>query len=116
MPLYDYSCQCGKTFEDNAPIAECKEPADCDCGQKAKRIITFRRKGPTFSERLYPFFHDGIGETVYSGKHIDKRCAELGFVSPHEKTEGMTVKQELALMASRDRVNRFQNDNKHRKV
>ena len=35
MPLYEYSCECGETFEKVRPIAE-RHNVQCDCGQMGK--------------------------------------------------------------------------------
>jgi len=115
MPLYDYECECGKVLEAAAPMSESSKSIDCTCGQEAKRIITLRQAAPKFTDKLYPFHHDGLGEVVHSSKDIHDKCKANGFASPHEDCS-MSSKQEKTLLASRDRVNRFQNHNKHRKV
>ena len=38
MPIYDYQCECGNTFEAIAEIDQQRLP--CSCGKKAKRIIS----------------------------------------------------------------------------
>lgn len=104
MPAYDYECRatdCGGTFEVVRPMAESSEPSPCPtCGHPAPRIITFGRTETTFTERLYPFYHDGIGEVVRSEKHLTERCKQLGFASRHEGAH-LTKQQEQRMMRRR---------------
>ena len=42
MPLYEFECQCGKISEDFFRVAECPDSIDCECGKKAKKILSMR--------------------------------------------------------------------------
>ena len=104
MPLYDYECQkeeCKNIFEEVNSMDKSSEPKDCPkCGAQANRVILSRRHEPTFTEKLYPFYHTGLGEVVQSEKHLNQRCNELGFSSKHEGAS-MNAKQERWLMSKR---------------
>lgn len=104
MPLYDYECQkeeCKNVFEGFRPLAEIEVPHNCPkCDSPAKKLIGFRNTEPTFTDKLYPFYHTGLGEVVHSEKNLKQRCNELGFSSKHEGAS-MTAKQERWLMSKR---------------
>lgn len=40
MPLYEYSCECGTTFEKYLAVLKCSEPQPCICGRIAKKKIS----------------------------------------------------------------------------
>lgn len=51
MPLYDFKCPCGNTFEAFAP---CGETRNCECGQAAEQAIGapgFVLKGEGFYDK-----------------------------------------------------------------
>ncbi|EKT3983759.1 zinc ribbon domain-containing protein [Klebsiella aerogenes] len=39
MPLYDYTCECGKEFEKRRSISD-RQTAECSCGKIAKQQLT----------------------------------------------------------------------------
>ncbi len=104
MPLYDYRCQnqeCGHVFEavnsqdDRSAAQKCPE-----CSVEAYRIVSFRNSKPTFTEKLYPFYHQGIGRVVTSEADLNRQCAELGFYSKHDGAY-MTPRHERRLLDKR---------------
>lgn len=40
MPLYEYQCRHGHVFELHRPVSEHAEPAPCECGEAAQRIMS----------------------------------------------------------------------------
>lgn len=40
MPVYEYLCQCGKSFDRYLPLEKYKEPQNCDCGKVAEKQIS----------------------------------------------------------------------------
>jgi putative FmdB family regulatory protein len=40
MPIYEYKCECEKTFDEMLSIKDRDNPVKCDCGKVAKRVIT----------------------------------------------------------------------------
>lgn len=38
--IYEYICPCGAEFERMLPVAEYQTPQICECGRKAKRVIS----------------------------------------------------------------------------
>jgi len=102
MPLYEYKCpNCSEVFEEALPLSNYKDPVNCpDCNVVSEKQIGIRRKEKTFTEKVFPFFHEGLGETVTSEKQMSRRCKELGFQSKHEGAY-MTKKQEQYLYNQR---------------
>ena len=39
MPLYDFACECGNTFERMVPVDE-RHEQPCGCGKSARRLYT----------------------------------------------------------------------------
>lgn len=39
MPIYEYSCSCGKDFDRYLPVAQYLSPQTCECGQIAQKVI-----------------------------------------------------------------------------
>ena len=39
-PRYDFQCDCGKITEEFFHIEECPDLVKCDCGKKAKKILS----------------------------------------------------------------------------
>lgn len=97
MPvIHDYKCQKdGWTFESTEETPKCPE-----CGGESKRLVSFRNSRPTFTEKIYPFYHAGIGEVVRSESHLNRRCSELGLYSKHEGAY-MTHKHERRILEKR---------------
>lgn len=111
MPMYDFECpnrKCKKIFEEFNPPEKRDIKRKCPkCGTISKKIVSFRNKGPSFTERLYSnggFYHQGIGEVVNSERHLQARCKELGFSSKHEGAQ-MNHKQERMLLSKRTQAN-----------
>lgn len=40
MPIYEYECSKGHSFERVLPFSDYEKPQKCDCGRKGKRIIS----------------------------------------------------------------------------
>jgi len=40
MPLYEFRCECGAEFERYLPVSGYDTPQECQCGAKARRIIS----------------------------------------------------------------------------
>ena len=97
MPLHDYKCQgagCEVAFESMTPVCpSCK-------GTDVKKLVSFRQSSPRFTEKLYPFYHQGIGEVVNSEDDLGRKCAQHGFYSKHEGAN-MTPRHERHLLAKR---------------
>lgn len=104
MPNYGYECtkqKCAHSFTECKPMSDCRKPSKCPkCKSKAVRIVSLRATEPTFTQKLYPFHHTGLGETVTSEKQMAARCKELGFLSKHEGAQ-MNRKHEKFLMDRR---------------
>lgn len=104
MALYDFRCKntdCGKIFEAFISQDERNAVKKCpDCSSESKKLVSYRQSKPTFTEQIYPFYHQGIGEVVHSESQLTKRCAELGFYSKHEGAY-MTPKHERKILAKR---------------
>jgi|TARA_Y100000310_G_scaffold145087_1_gene144441 hypothetical protein len=103
--LHDFRCLeegCETVFEavysrqEESGLPRCKK---CKSG-RTKKIVAFRNSSPTFTEKIYPFYHVGIGEVVHSEKALNKRCSDLGFNSKHEGAI-MTPKHERKILAKR---------------
>ena len=62
------------------------ESEECPPEPKNKKIVWSPSSGsePSFTQKIYPFYHQGIGEVVHSEKQMKSRCSELGFYSKHE--------------------------------
>lgn len=105
MPCYDFKCEnsaCGLVFEAFNPQDNRDTAHKCPiCTTTGRKLVTFRQSGSTFTEKLYPFYHQGIGEVVTSEKQLNKRCEELGFYSKHDGAY-MTPKHERKLLSKRE--------------
>lgn len=40
MPIYEYKCSCGRSFEKLLAVADYNEPQSCKCGETAQRQIS----------------------------------------------------------------------------
>ena len=104
MPLYAFQCrnqECGHRFDAASTQEGRNDARKCpECACDAVRTVAFRRTATTFTEKIYPFFHQGIGEVVHSESQLNKRCAELNFYSKHEGAY-MTPKHERKILAQR---------------
>lgn len=40
MPIYSYECECGRITEHIYPVDKIKEVVKCQCGKRARKIIT----------------------------------------------------------------------------
>lgn len=43
MPVYEYKCACGLSFDRYLPLAEYKVPQACKCGAVAERVLSRSR-------------------------------------------------------------------------
>lgn len=43
MPLYEFKCECGKTFDVHCSMGDASSEATCACGRVAKRVWTSPR-------------------------------------------------------------------------
>ncbi len=104
MALHDFRCQnqeCRVVWEDVATLHDVDFTPSCPkCGTEGKKTVSLRTRGPTFSEKLFPFYHQGLGEVVHSEKHMKERCETAGLYSKHEGGF-MTPKHERRLMQKR---------------
>ena len=52
MPIFDYTCSCGQTFEKIVSFKDSEKPQKCKCGKEVKRTeitgSTFRLRGNWF--------------------------------------------------------------------
>jgi putative FmdB family regulatory protein len=57
--IYEYNCANGHHFERVLPVADYQTPQQCDCGAKARRIISLPAKGYVQRECCYDSPIDG---------------------------------------------------------
>lgn len=58
MPLYDYECECGNTFDAILTVANCDQPQRCKCGKVARKIIALGHGGIWRTGDSLPWIRD----------------------------------------------------------
>lgn len=74
MPLYEWSCVCGKTADEFRRMAERNLPKACDCGQPMTRVITSYR---AISD-LDPYYDENLESWVKSKRDRQRIMREQG--------------------------------------
>ena len=65
MPLYEYSCSCGRTVEVVKPIREHTKTIPCECGQVMQQVLGFKHVIPD----IEPYRSMVTGERIRSRVH-----------------------------------------------
>ena len=74
MPLYDFRCSEGHTFERHVPLANFSDPQNCSCGSPAQRLIS----RPMFSVESVGYNCPITGSWIGSKKDHQENLARHG--------------------------------------
>jgi putative FmdB family regulatory protein len=71
MPLYEYSCACGRRLERLRPIDKRSTPVDCPCGLQAKHVPSMpARTAFSWGDTKWDGFYDrGLNVTLRDKNH-----------------------------------------------
>ena len=102
MPIYAFSCECGRDLEAVRSISECGKTLKCVCGKEAKQIIA-----PAGYAPWQPFYCATQGRQFDTRESYQKYCRSKGL-------EGITareyrdISQEAAHLAKVEKEQRRQ--------
>lgn len=92
MPMYDYRCSCGATYELLRKKGSRNNPHACACGQEAKRVPSlFSMPGARYVDTKKFDFSVAFGKKFDSSKDVDKYAEKIGCARTNETEVGRNV-------------------------
>jgi hypothetical protein len=79
LPIYDYSCECGKTFEVAKAMAEATNVEHCSCGRIGQRIYFPPLIGGT--KAFEADFYHPFGKVIHNKRELQYEADKKGFVA-----------------------------------
>jgi putative FmdB family regulatory protein len=74
MPLYEFSCECGKTADEFRRLGDRNAPKECECGKLMTRVITsYRAIGD-----VDPYYDENLESWVKSKQDRKRIMREQG--------------------------------------
>ena len=86
MPLYDFKCGQGHEYEEVLSLADYQNETKCPkCGESGVKIIKTGSRGPTFSDKIFPYYDRSLNK-VFNNKiekdsYLKSKNLMLGDVS-----------------------------------
>lgn len=95
MPVYAYHCdKCDNPYEQFLPMAECKKKTRCPtCKKFGKRDYSIGTKGPTFTDKLYPYWDKALNK-VFNSPQERKGWLKANGYEEKPRHDHMNRKQE----------------------
>lgn len=85
MPTYEYQCkECGIVFEQNVPIAECRDTQRCDCGGWGNRVYLHVPAFHGYERSDIVAENDANRDKYFDDAEMSTRLAEHVLQTPRE--------------------------------